>query len=82
MVGKEKRLRMLGFWVSLLGFLWLFVSAPVFAGDKPIVLKLGHGSPSGDARDKGANRFAELVQQKTNGQVRSRCLSLRLSRVG
>ena len=63
-------------WVSglvliLSGFLMIVSSASLFAAsDKPIILKLGHGSPFGDARDKGANRFAELIQQKTGGKVK------------
>ncbi|HCR39063.1 MAG TPA: DctP protein, partial [Synergistaceae bacterium] len=32
--------------------------------------KMGHPNPAGTPYDQSANKFAELVEQKTNGQVK------------
>ncbi|MBO8165024.1 MAG: TRAP transporter substrate-binding protein [Brevibacillus sp.] len=39
------------------------------AAQKPVKLKLGHIAAENDAWHKGALKFAELVEQKTNGSV-------------
>ena len=41
-----------------------------FAADKPIVLRLAHLTVAGGMMDKEAQKFAELLSQKTKGQVK------------
>jgi len=61
----------IGFFILVLaGYVVSSTSIPAFAANsKHIILKFGHGSPPGQARDKGAHMFAQLVEKKTNGKI-------------
>jgi len=46
------------------------VGSPVFA--RPVILKVSHQFAAGDVRDKMARVFGEMVEKKTNGEIKFR----------
>ncbi len=55
--------------VFLITLVALFVVAIAFSAQAKTVLKAGHISPKTSNEGKGADRFAELVAQKTKGEI-------------
>lgn len=55
-----------GFWIP---FMVLFIVGIAFSAQAKTVLKAGHISPKMSNEGKAADRFAELVAQKTKGEI-------------
>lgn len=55
--------------ISLVWTVFLFGEGAQESADKVVTLKLGHISPAESPMGKGATRFAEIVNERTNGNV-------------
>lgn len=55
--------------LAMLVGLTFFVSLPVLAADKPILVRVGHQEPPGSQNDHDCQLFSELVKIKSKGRI-------------